>query len=603
MLILIASWAAILIPAVLVGQRLLPQQVEGKIFPGDRWVIAVWMGLLALAVGLMGIALILPLRPVLVGSFLVVSTLIAASSAATRQRIREDLRHLKSGHLLVASALLLVMAWTCSREVTLFDTGLYHAQMLKLQREFGTIPGGALLHHRFGYNSSWFSLGSVFPPQTLGGMAGWVSLLHLAGLWRRIRARRAETSDWFAAIAYSLVLPILLLDGGLLISPSPDTPAALVIVIMAWWGMIDPPNRSGRLLLALLAFSVKLSLLPVLVIGLIGGIGPIGRIGTIGRIGRIRPAGLIRLIGSRLQLRTNRPIGPIGPILPILTSYKSSGCPLYPSAMGCLPSLPWAMPPDEVNAIQQMTINYARDGGRNLPNYDFWTWFPRTFIDPYTGSLASAALLIVVSLVAIGLFLWEGQRQPRFWGRCGLPLVLAVTGLLYIFLTAPSLRFSIGYLAILPALLLAYWRKAAYPLMGVLPLALVLLVPYVELAVRPLRLGALLILVIGYGAILWRGGTGAYWIFHLVGISAILPSLITSQGAFIRPRPLQVPGKESLAVRPLPGGGSVYLTSYGPLANQCWDAPLPCTPESPSTNLRLLQPDAGARGGFQRGRP
>jgi hypothetical protein len=561
------------------------------------------MGVLALAVGLMGVALFVPLRPIVVGSFLTVATLLTASSSETRQVVRKDLRRLSWRHLLVASALLLMMAWTCSREVTLFDTGLYHAQMLKLQREYGTIAGGALLHHRFGYNSSWFSFGSVFPAQTLGGMIGWVSLLHLAGLWRRIRARRGETSDWFAAIAYSLVLPILLLDGGLLISPSPDTPAALVIVVLAWWGMIDPPNRSGRLLLALLAFSVKLSLLPVLVIGLIGRIGRIGPIGRIARIGRMRPVGLIRIMGSILQLRTNGPIGPILPIIPILTSYKSSGCPLYPSPMGCLPSLPWAMLPEEVAAIQRMTIDYARDGGRNLPDYDFWTWFPRSFIDPYTGSLSSAALLVVVSLVAIGLFLWEGQRQPRFWGRCGLPLVLAVTGLLYTFMTAPSLRFSIGYLAILPALLLAYWRKVASPLMGILPLALILLVPYVELPARPFRLGLLLISVVWYGALLWRGATGPRWIFHLVGISAILPSLLTSPGAFIRPRPLQVPGKESLAVRSLPGGGSVYLTSYGPLANQCWDAPLPCTPEKPSPNLRLLHPEAGVRGGFQCTRP
>ena len=261
------------------------------------------------------------------------------------------------------------------------------------------------------------------------------------------------------------------------------------------------------------------------------------------------------------------------------------------------------MLPEEVAAIQRMTIDYARDGGRNLPDYDFWTWFPRSFIDPYTGSLSSAALLVVVSLVAIGLFLWEGQRQPRFWRGGSVPVVLAVAGLLYTFMTAPSLRFSIGYLAILPALLLAHWRKVAYPLMGVLPLALILLVPYVELPARLFRLGLLLISVVWYGALLWRGASGPRWIFHLVGISAILPSLLTTQGAFIRPEPHQTPGKDSLAVRSLPGGGSVYLTSYGPLANQCWDAPLPCTPETPSPNLRLLHPEAGVRGGFQLIRP
>jgi hypothetical protein len=261
------------------------------------------------------------------------------------------------------------------------------------------------------------------------------------------------------------------------------------------------------------------------------------------------------------------------------------------------------MPPGEVAAIQRLTIDFARDGGRNLPDYNFWTWFPRSFLDPYTGSLTPAALLVIVSLIAICLFLREGRRDPAFWKITAFPIGLAVVGLVYIFLTAPSLRFSIGYLCLLPALLLAHWRKVAFPLMGILPLALTLLVPYVELTSRPFRLGLLLASVVWYGGILLRRGTSERWLFHVVGIGAILPCLITAEGAVLRPRPLRVPIQGSLAAQTLPGGGSVYLTSYGPLANQCWDAPLPCTPENPLPKLRLLRPEAGIRGGFQSTRP
>jgi hypothetical protein len=588
MLILIACWAAILIPALLVGLRILPKQIDGELLAGDRWVIAVWVGVLALALGLMGMALVLPLRPILVGSFLAVSALLAMASRGIRESIWEDLRRLSWGHLLVAGGLLILMAWSSSREVTLFDTGLYHAQMLKLQREFGTIPGGALLHHRLGYNSSWFSLGSIFPAQALGGMVGWVSALHLAGLWRRIRARRGETSDWFAAIAYSLVMPVLWMEGGLMISPSPDTPAALAIIVLAWWGMIAPSNRSERLLLALLAFPLKLSLLPVLVVT---------------GCDWIRTIGVTRRIGQMLQFRSLSLVGPILPIIPILTSYKSSGCPLYPSPVGCLPSLPWAMAPDDVAAIQRMTIDFARDGGRNLPDYQFWTWFPRSFLDPFTGSLAPAALLVIFSMIAICLLTREGGRHLGFWESAGLPTGIAVVGLVYIFLTAPSLRFSIGYLAILPALLLAYWRKVAYPLMAALPLGLILLVPYAELPARPIRLALLLLAAILHGVIMLRGGRGERDTFPLLGLCALLPSLLTAEGTIVRPPPLLVPQQRTLVLHPLAGGGSIYLTSYGPLANQCWDAPVPCTPEPPSPHLRLLRSDVGVQGGFQLTKP
>ena len=211
MLILIASWATILVPSLLIGTWILPKQTAREMRSGDRWVIAIWLGVLALALGLMGLALFQPLRPLLVGSFLALATLVSVSSSLIREIILADLRRLRKADLLIAAGLLLLMAWTCSREVTLFDTGLYHAQMLKIQREYGTIAGGALLHHRLGYNSSWFSLGSIFPAQTLGGMISWVSLMHLGILWRRIYTHQGGTSDWFAAIAYSLVLPVLLM--------------------------------------------------------------------------------------------------------------------------------------------------------------------------------------------------------------------------------------------------------------------------------------------------------------------------------------------------------------------------------------------------------
>jgi hypothetical protein len=250
-----------------------------------------------------------------------------------------------------------------------------------------------------------------------------------------------------------------------------------------------------------------------------------------------------------------------------------------------------------------MTIDYARDGGRNLPDYHFWTWFPRSFLDPYTGSLTAAALLTVFSLLAIVLLLKKAWRNPQFDRIQRFPIALAAVGLIYLFLTAPSLRFSIGYLSILPAYLLAYWRAHTFALMGLLPPALILLVPYVELEVRPYRLLGLLVAITLYFLILLRKGKGRHLIFHLIGISTLLPSLITTEGSLIRPRPLQVPGNKSLVVQPLPGGGSVYLTTFGPLTNQCWDAPIPCTPEKPSPNLRFLRPEVGIRGGFRWSKP
>jgi hypothetical protein len=44
-------------------------------------------------------------------------------------------------------------------------------------------------------------------------------------------------------------------------------------------------------------------------------------------------------------------------------------------------------------------------------------------------------------------------------------------------------------------------------------------------------------------------------------------------------------------------GFTLNLTEYGPLRNQCWAAPFPCTPDRPKIPLRTLDPRRGIGGG------
>ena len=56
-----------------------------------------------------------------------------------------------------------------SGPVTLFDTGLYHAQAVKWINEYGTVPGLGNLHHRLAFNSSWFYFSSFFDIMAFNG--------------------------------------------------------------------------------------------------------------------------------------------------------------------------------------------------------------------------------------------------------------------------------------------------------------------------------------------------------------------------------------------------------------------------------------------------
>lgn len=77
--------------------------------------------------------------------------------------------------------LVLIMVFNAG-PVTMDDTSSYHIQMVKWIQEFGSVPGIANLHMRFGFNSSWFSsiglLSYPFP-----GLNTYVSLNGLLCVW------------------------------------------------------------------------------------------------------------------------------------------------------------------------------------------------------------------------------------------------------------------------------------------------------------------------------------------------------------------------------------------------------------------------------------
>lgn len=61
----------------------------------------------------------------------------------------------------ISAAWILILVLN-SGPVTMDDTHSYHIQMIRWAHEYGTVPGIANLHERFGFNSSWFTAISFF---------------------------------------------------------------------------------------------------------------------------------------------------------------------------------------------------------------------------------------------------------------------------------------------------------------------------------------------------------------------------------------------------------------------------------------------------------
>jgi hypothetical protein len=75
-------------------------------------------------------------------------------------------RGLTAIDVFVAATLVLLIALAASQPSQVYDSGLYHYQIMEWHRSYGAVPGVALLHHRLGFTSSLFALEAIaeWPP-------------------------------------------------------------------------------------------------------------------------------------------------------------------------------------------------------------------------------------------------------------------------------------------------------------------------------------------------------------------------------------------------------------------------------------------------------
>ena len=101
------------------------------------------------------------------------SLLVIVLLLIARKSFMEFVAHIfnelkKQGSLALAIILILwIMVLVLNAGPTMMDdTESYHIQMIKWANEYGTVPGIANLHERFGFNSSWFISIGLFIPET-----------------------------------------------------------------------------------------------------------------------------------------------------------------------------------------------------------------------------------------------------------------------------------------------------------------------------------------------------------------------------------------------------------------------------------------------------
>src|SRR4051812_34732314 len=140
-----------------------PVELEEK----KSWLIYMLWGLLSFTIIGQIIELLLPLNQY---SWVAVLLMLLIASVSNKNIFASFRRYLaslilKDRLLIVTGVMVLCLVAILNAGPTMMDdTESYHIQMIKWIQEYGSVPGIANLHERYGFNSSWFAFTSFFIP-------------------------------------------------------------------------------------------------------------------------------------------------------------------------------------------------------------------------------------------------------------------------------------------------------------------------------------------------------------------------------------------------------------------------------------------------------
>ena len=344
----------------------------------------------------------------------------------------------------LALALIFALAMTL-RQVSNPDTNLYHAQTIRWIESFPAIPGLANLHGRFGFNSAWFVLNSVYGFAFFGGRSfhvlnGLVFLVFTAS----VLARWQKTSVPVAILGFGSIVAGVQYLGSDLSSPGTDSPAAL----LAWsimWLVLTTQRKFNNLdwfilaILSIFAITIKMSSALLIITFLIALFVLLinNQLAAVGKV-----LGLALLVGLPVLIRNV-----------ITTGYL-----VYPIPAVDLLNVWWKVPLERVIEEQNGILVWGRLPGETISDairLPLVEWLPRWF-----NNLTVARKAIVLAGVGSPIFAIPLQIMNRKITSAGF-LALFWGGSLFWLLSSPDLRF--GYSMLIPSIILS-----SEPMLGIL---------------------------------------------------------------------------------------------------------------------------------------
>lgn len=548
-----------------------------NLFGVNYFIVVQWLGMLFMSTLMLVFSLCTAVDYKILFYILVSSLVFSMSSRSRRKLLYYSIKvPVTSSCIVPGLVLILVCALYSSQLIFWGDSGAYHFTIIKWMSDFGLVPGLALFRDQMGFNSSWFSITAALNHGWLEGkvggiMGGYVFLLALMqwGIsFDRFRIGLEDYADIFTIYGYAILTP-LVLRWGIVISPSPDVPIMMIgiffsSIILREKGVLKRNSMWLLLIMAALAFNIKLSSLPLLAVMYFIAIHQLS----------LREKFLASLVTCVL----------ISPVL--IANTLTSGYPLYPSSAISF-NVDWLSNRDRVVELSKTIYNFALYGP------DIWhnaALYPIGFIDTIFRWGTSrqefcTALLIVAN---IGSLCWLLKQKRQEFSIFKWPLAIGILGVTFFLLTAPTLRFGISWLAIIPSLLLSFFGtrliRAPLQILGFIKFSILTstsLMLIIFLSPNPFQ-------KILYGE-RFVNDDMRYWTTPRINFfvpSGLYPHSYISNGT-------KVVGVVPILEVPNNSAGTFYYINL----DSCWNLPIPC---GDGRKLEVIDPKRGLPSGFRK---
>jgi hypothetical protein len=373
--------------------------------------------------------------------------LMAAIVAAVRWRtfastVREAFHNTRWSSLILFVPCLFFAAINALTNGYCHDTLLYHLAAVRWVADFGSVPGLANLHGRFGFNSALHPLAALFSAPfgiAIGGefVNPVVVLCTCAVLLQGIRLNRKEFFTQGSVYA-GLLLPLALsqLFSECLSSPQPDVAGVAIALLVTWHlrevifetEVISGTDQAALLRCLMASSLVVMFKLSYAVFGLAAA----------------------ALAAAVIFIRQRRFAAIFQPVLLVFVfsipwvcrGYITSGYPIYPSEAGVI-QFDWTVPREKASSDRNWILSWARDPSRDwqsvLANNDWLQpWLATTLSDP----LVRKSLLLGVAGLILSLISAPWRWRMVSLLQCSCLLAPIILSLIFWFLTAPDPRFA-----------------------------------------------------------------------------------------------------------------------------------------------------------------